>query len=112
MQPFELVLSKLHPHCRRPRIFIGRDATHEQCKLWLESTVCKARSLLDSALARCKRNCDIRLRRANSIIKTEDFAFRRANLKSSSDQCHNLSPVATGPLPRHASTCPHPFHRA
>ena len=72
---------------------------HDKWRQWLSKTLTEARSQLDKAQARYKRDYDKRLHRQRETIKKGDSVFLRVKRRDESQTRHKLAAVAEGPFP-------------
>ncbi len=100
--PFELVLSRPPPSLafnNQPRF--SSDNPNDfanRWRAWLKKTLVEAKTKLDAAQARYKKNFDARLRRQTEKIRKEDSVFLRVERRSEKDVRHKLAAVAEGPF--------------
>ena len=64
---------------------------------WLEKAIHGTKAHLAKAQARYKRNYDARLRRENTVIKSDDWVYIRVERRDAKEHRHKLSAVAEDP---------------
>ena len=72
--------------------------SHDKWRRWLSKTISEARTKLDKAQVRYKRNYDRLLRRQREEIREGDSVFLRVERRNEADTRHKLAAVADGPF--------------